>query len=420
MLIKLRTANLKKQNIEEIICEKFKSEDILRWGGISYDELNKEILVEAYPTPYPIEAKDLSRIKKKYSEKTIGAMIIPTGIACSVGGFGGDANLVTNLVSSEFDYLIVNPNVTNGGAWQNISENTLYVEGAAIDLFMKSRIGLRPVRQNKLGVIFDKNLPKDTLWKELQTVKAAEEIWGIDFLGYETTEESISPEIKVLEGGCSSGFINNPESLIKSARKIIQRGAEAIAIVTYWNEELNNLDTDYLQGSGPDPIGGIEALLSHTITKKFLIPCAHAPSFPLNIDEENLGKEIDSRVSPEITSYSFLPSVLKGLSRAPQLVEKEDVLLGDLTLHNLTSFIGPKDCWMGSSFFNALKKTKEIDCYAVQSNTSKAGIEPEILSGEFTEDLKQNLKQNVFKPQNYLELIGFLKMNKSGMKINRY
>jgi hypothetical protein len=35
----------------------------------------------------------------------------------------------------------------------------------------------------------------------------------------------------------------------------------------------------YRQGEGVDGIAGAEALISHVITKKLGVPCAHAPAF---------------------------------------------------------------------------------------------------------------------------------------------
>ena len=34
-------------------------------------------------------------------------------------------------------------------------------------------------------------------------------------------------------------------------------------------------NTQYSQGEGVDPVGGIEAVISHYISKEFMIPCAH-------------------------------------------------------------------------------------------------------------------------------------------------
>jgi hypothetical protein len=35
----------------------------------------------------------------------------------------------------------------------------------------------------------------------------------------------------------------------------------------------------YRKGEGVDAIAGTEAIISHILTKKFTIPCAHAPAF---------------------------------------------------------------------------------------------------------------------------------------------
>lgn len=371
---------------------------ILRWGGYGFDEKTQSIITEIVFSP--VDLPKLKSIENKHncSDKELGLMLIPTGLGCSIGGFGGDANLCANLIADEFDYLIINPNVSNGGAWQNLQNNMLYVEGAAIDLFTQNLLALRPVNKNKIGLLIDKGVSEKLIARELEVVKAAETIWGLDFLDYEITEEKVKPKIELLQNNFSSGSIQNPETLIKAAQKLIEKGSEAIALITNCSDAHKQAENNYLKGLGPDPIGGIEAICSHLITRLFLIPCAHAPCFE---PEAEIMPNIDKRVSPEIASFSFLPSVLKGLMQAPKLIQFEQIQSTDLTFNNLKTIIGPADCWFGSSFLR-------LKGYAINSNVTGIGLKPSLL------------QLPIISVSNYLELIGHLKANRKGLKFTNY
>lgn len=384
----------------------------LRWGAVSFNEEDEMISIEAIPCPWRVNK--LKPIERAISKSKLGVMLIPTGLGCSIGGFGGDANLCANLLAGEFDYLVINPNVVNGGAWQNIPQNSLYVEGLAVDLFMCGQLALRPVTYNKIGVIFDKAIPGELLQRELEVIKAAECIWGIDCLGYTLTENPLEYSLQLLDSNCSSGNINNPQVLLNAADKLKAKGAQAIAVVCHFDEKdpdkfqlPDEAVHDYQQGQGPDPIGGLEAIISHLITRYSLLPCAHAPCLSeTSCSVENV-TSIDMRVSPEKTSFSFLPSVLKGLSKAPHLITQEQLSVGDLTVHNVQAFIGPANCWGGSSFISAAHN-QFIRCYAVESNLSKANVNPELLS------------PHIKKVTNHFELIGHLRAQSLGLKFMNY
>ncbi|MDX1919210.1 MAG: DUF3326 domain-containing protein [Candidatus Caenarcaniphilales bacterium] len=419
MLYKLNLQELNKnlsllENIETKL--KVDNKELLRWGAISFDEQDQCLTFEVQLSEKQGKRQNTStqnintntfstKIVNLFSEKKIGAFVIPTGLGCTIGGFGGDANLAANIVASEFDYLIVNPNVINGGAWQNLAPNMLYVEGYILDQFMKGLVGLRRSTNNKIGIIFDKKIPPEQLWREKQVIEAAQTIWGLNVCAYETTDEPLKAEIEILEGNISSGNLKNPEVLIKAAERLKGSGAQAIAVISYLEEELSDKtrqEDNYSHGQGPDPIGGIEAVISHTISRHFALPCANAPTF---FPDKTFGYTADPKVAPEIASYSFLPSVLKGLSKAPQIILPDELQIGDLTVHNLKAFVGPADCWGGSSFLSALENPN-INAYAIQSNKTGINLGPETFGFE------------VFKPSNYLELIGYLRAGDLGFTID--
>ena len=81
--------------------------------------------------------------------------IVPTGIGCEIGGFAGDALPTAKLLASASGCLITHPNVMNGGVLSEKDNNIFYVEGYSLDRFAKGEIGLRSVKKQKIGIIFD-------------------------------------------------------------------------------------------------------------------------------------------------------------------------------------------------------------------------------------------------------------------------
>src|ERR1044072_7257870 len=102
----------------------------------------------------------------------MAAMIIPTGVGASIGGFGGDAMVYLNLLASVTDVLITHPNVANAAMFQKLPDNALYVEGYGLDRFMQGAWGLRPARRNRVGVVFDASMQDDMRTLHINTVNA--------------------------------------------------------------------------------------------------------------------------------------------------------------------------------------------------------------------------------------------------------
>eukprot|EP01038_Epipyxis_sp_PR26KG_P006612 gene6612-9079_t len=91
---------------------------------------------------------------------------------------------------------------------------------------------------------------------------------------------------------------------------------EVVDSIKSSSSSSKELFNDYRKGQGVDAIAGVEALLSHIISKRFKIPCAHAPAFlPMEADNE-----VSPKAAAEELGYTFLPCVLSYLHRAPALV----------------------------------------------------------------------------------------------------
>ena len=252
-----------------------------------------------------------------------GAFIVPTGIGASIGGFAGDASKWARRLSKK-SKLIVNPNVVNAACFSGINDNMLYVEGYTLDEFFKGKCSLSESSENKIGVVFDKSIPNEILNLHINTINAIKTVYDINIIDYEITEEEVGIDFFVDKTNISTGNVKNLETIKKASQKLMNKGANAIAIVCLFPEDQGE---DYAQGIGVDPVGGVEAIISHYISKELRIPCAHAPAF----SDISISTDIvDSRCSSEYITPTFLPCILIGLNNAPQININSGININDI------------------------------------------------------------------------------------------
>ena len=247
-------------------------------------------------------------------------LIVPTGVGAAIGGYAGDALPIARAIAQISDRLITHPNVLNGAQLYWNLPNALYVEGYGLDKFAAGCWGLRPVHQNRVGLILDQGIEADLRVRHLQAADATRATLGLNLTDYVVTDAPLNVELRTAASGASWGTIGNPGSLLRAAEVLIDRAkANAIAVVARFPDDPG---TDALQayrhGQGVDPLAGAEAVISHLIVRTFQVPCAHAPALmPLPLDPD-----LSPRSAAEELGYTFLPCVLVGLSRAPQFVVK--------------------------------------------------------------------------------------------------
>jgi len=297
-----------------------------------------------------------------------GTFLIPTGIGASIGGFAGDASYWARKFAEKYQ-LIVNPNVVNAGCFSGITDNMLYVEGYSIDEFFKGNLKLIPVdKKNKIGVIFDRAIPNGILNVHINTINAVKTIYGCDIIGYDLTDEECGVGFCVDKSNISTGSVKNISTLLKSAKRLLQKGAEAIAIVCRFQDD--NFE-DYENGIGVDPVGGVEAIISHYISRELCVPCAHSPAF----DDITISQSIvDSRCSAEYITPTYLPCILLGLSQAPHLSQDKS----GISVDDTKFLIMPYDCLGSIPVFEGLKKN--IPIYAVKENKTVLDITADKIS----------------------------------------
>ncbi len=308
------------------------------------------------------------------SEKKVALMIVPTGIGASIGGYAGDASLYAQKIARHIP-LIVNPNIVNAAVFSGITENMYYVEGRSINEFVKGNIALVPSCDNKIGIIFDKAIPENVLNIHLNTINAVKTVYGIDVAGYEVTEKEVGVNFFNTENKISSGSVKCPETLVEAGQKLLKKGARVLAVVCFFEEPPED---DYENGEGVDIVGGIEAVISHYLSRELGCPCVHAPAFA---DVTICPEKVSPKVSAEYITPTFLPCLLFGLKNAPLTVRIDDSSKGGInksnqgnciTYKNLHSLVVPVDALGSSAVLDAVERG--IPVYAVRENTSVLNI----------------------------------------------
>ncbi len=344
-------------------------------------------------------------------------LIIPTGIGCSVGGYAGDAIPAARLLASASECLITHPNVMNGGSLYWPDSCIQYVEGYSLNLFAAGEVFLKPVRQQKVGLLLDAGLESDLKKRHLQVADGCVASLGLNIGPVITTERAIQINLKKGLSGSSWGNIEEPDVLLRAAEKLKKAGATAIAVVTRFPDDSNGLETQlYRQGNGVDIIAGVEAVISHFLVKHLLIPCAHAPGLtPLPIDYD-----LDPRTSGEEIGYTFLQSVLVGLSRAPDLICKSAMKSNKNTFlqvknllsnRDLGAVVVPQGALGGEAVLSCIERFIPLIVVSNKGvlNVSSTKMRLDCLGGE------QN--NNILCAANYLEAAGLITALRHGINI---
>lgn len=320
-----------------------------------------------------------------YKNKKIGTFIVPTGIGASIGGYAGDAGAYARKFAKHTQ-LIVNPNVVNAGGFSAITDSMQYTEGYTLDSFFKGEVNLLPSENNKIGIIYDKAIPQDVLNVHINTQNAIKTVYGIDIFAYEITKEEVGVEFRMTEDGISVGEVRNIQTIGNTCESLLAKGCDAIAVVCLF-EDAEDANIDYANGNGADPVGGVEAIISHYISKHYKVPCAHSPAFA----DYSIHSEIVSpKSASEYITPTFLPCILLGLSQAPKITT--DLTTG-INISDLDYLVMPHNSLGSTPVFEAVKR--KIPVYAIKENTTEIDVTREKLN--LTDVIEIDTYENALK-----------------------
>ena len=327
-------------------------------------------------------------------------LVVPTGIGAAIGGFAGDALPVARAFTGVADRVITHPNVMNGAMLYWPHPALQYVEGYALDEFAAGRWGLRPVTSQRVGLLLDAAIEPELRLRHLQAADATRATLGVNVAAYATTAAPLEVELRLSAAGASWGTLGRPDLLLEAARRLRDAGCTAIAVVTRMpDDEDEEMLAEYRAGSGVDSVGGVEAVISHLITKELQLPCAHAPALgPIDLEPE-----LSPRTCAEELGHTFLPCVLVNLARAPALLDgSERPLPGDLWSDDIDAIVVPAGACGGAAVMARLGTRSLV--VAVEENTCALDVSAAALRAS-----------GVVVVKNYMEALGLLAAHKAGV-----
>ncbi|WP_333653245.1 DUF3326 domain-containing protein [Dissulfurispira sp.] len=313
-----------------------------------------------------------SVVHEKPQRPFIAVFVVPTGVRASIGGYIGDATPALREVSQECALVITHPNVVNTGFLNFMPNNSLYIEGFWLDEFLKGRIGLRIVDRNPIGVILDTpGAGSDAEKGMLRTIEAYNAVRGVEVVGVVRTKMPVGGKSYLSESGILVGEVSNPEVLFDATDELIGDGARTIAVATHIKIPPGIMDL-FHSGKAPDPYGGTEAIISHSIGHLRSIPAAHAPMLANEEAQELLKRDIvDPRAAAEcVAPHGFLGSVLGGLHRAPLPCPIHEA---DVTVSDVCAVILPAGCLGGVPALTAIQRG--IPVIAVKENETVLNVD---------------------------------------------
>ena len=248
-------------------------------------------------------------------------LVIPTGIGCQQGGYAGDGLPAARLLAAASGCLITHPNVMNAASLYWSDRRIHYVEGWALDRFAAGELALAPRASQRVGVLLDSGIEAELLLRHRQVIDACRASLGLPIGPVMSSELPLGVSLQLGSSGSSWGTIERPDVLLRAGEQLVAAGATAIAVVARFPEDPESEAlAAYRAGSGVDALAGAEAVISHLLVRHLGIPCAHAPALlPLPLDPA-----LDPRAAAEELGHTFLPCVLVGLSRAPDLLPLVD------------------------------------------------------------------------------------------------
>ena len=331
-------------------------------------------------------------------------MIVPTGIGCEVGGFAGDALPSARLLAAASGCLITHPNVINGASLYWRDPRIHYVEGYGLDRFASSAWGLRPSRNQRIGLLLDAGIESDLMMRHRQVAEGCRATLGLEINAVVRTDEPLGVHLCAGDSGTSWGSLDRPDALLRAGERLKAAGSTAIAVVARFPDDLESEAlAAYRHGTGVDALAGAEAVISHLLVRHLRIPCAHAPA----LQALPLDTGLDPRAAGEELGYTFLACVLVGLSRAPDLLDLSSgcsIAPDDLVADQLGALVVPDGALGGEAVLACLER--DVPVIAV-SNPGVLSVSAEALG----------VGRQVLKAGSYAEAAGLLVALREGIAI---
>lgn len=339
-----------------------------------------------------------------YKEKFNIALMIPTGIGCDLGGHAGDAGSFAKVLGGICDNLILHPNVVNASDINEMPTNALYIEGSIFsDLFL-NKVGLIKSKGNRILVIIERHEDKAMEKWYINAVNAAAASYGLSakIIFFGDDKNPLNMAAKFSNDGRATGEVENLKPIVRILNEN-KHLYDAVAIFTKTKiENQKEVVPNYLKKGGINPWGGIEAGLTHALSRLICKQVAHAPMLCDRSELElDLGV-VDPRMAAECITLTYSNCLLKGLMNAPMLTDSEDHMA--ISLKDISCLVMPDKC-VGIPTLSAIENN--IPIVAIRENIN---IMKNVL-------LKLNNIHNkkIYIVDNHWEAIGVVQCIKEGI-----
>ncbi len=249
-------------------------------------------------------------------------MIVPTGVGAEYGAHAGDATPAARLLASTCDTLVTHPNVVNASDINEMTPNTMYVEGSVINRLLMGTVGLQPSRSNRLMVISE-NHPVDSVSDaSINSINGSRAASGYNCTKYVKVNPPFEMHASFTADGRAAGKVIGIDRVFRVLDEYKgQYDAVAILSQIVFPKELA---MQYLKGDADsvNPWGGVEAMLTHAISGMYHVPSAHAPQAQGSngaLASWGVGV-VEPTHAAEVVSTAYAHCVYKGLHTSPRLV----------------------------------------------------------------------------------------------------
>ena len=343
--------------------------------------------------------------KFEKTDRFNAVLIVPTGIGAEIGGHAGDATAVSLMMAEIVDTLVLHPNVVNASDMNEMPSGCLYVEGSILSRLLQGTVGLQPVRSNRVLVVLDNHPDKHFLDAAVNSVSAARATYGFDCRQVLQLPSQLWMRANYSKTGRAVGMIGGVSELLAEIEGC-ESDFDAIAISSVIRVPLEyHLNYFKKDGDMVNPWGGVEAMLTHSLSSILNIQTAHSPMFESREIENLEVGVVEPRMSAEAVSVTFLQCILKGLHRSPRVVTEEAYLgtTGVFSAEDVSCIVVPDGC-LGLPVLAALEQGIRVIAVAGNTNLMKNNLSKlPWIPGQF------------IRVDNYMEAIGAMAAIKAGV-----
>lgn len=366
-----------------------------------------ELAVLSQPANHPDRPPSIFKFRRReYEDNTHfnAVMLIPTGINCEIGGHAGDATPTARLLASMCDTLIIHPNVVNASDINELPENCLCVEGSVLCRLLMGTVGLQKVHANRVLCLVEEHEIPALTDATINAFSAARATLGLNCAGVLRLENPCAVVIEFATSGRASGRIGGLDNLVALLRER-RDSYDAVAIVTTMRTGagLEQITRDYYLLDTINPWGGVEAMLTHTLSMLLDVPTMHSPMADTP-DPLDFGL-VDPRKASEVVSRTYTHCILKGLHRSPRIITDRAMFgkSGVMSAEDIHCLVIPEGC-LGLPILAALEQGIPVIAVRENANLMKNDLEKlPFRDGQY------------FLADNYLEAAGVLAALKAGV-----